>query len=58
MNKPAIVGPIELPMILSKLLIPSEIPISLNELCIITILVLLTFAKEIPIDIITKYTDI
>ena len=58
MNKPAIVGPIELPMILSKLLMPREIPISLNELCIITILVLLTFAKEIPIDIITKYTDI
>jgi hypothetical protein len=58
MNRPAIVGPIELPIILSKLLIPSEIPICLNELCIITILVLLTLVKEIPIDIITKYDDI
>lgn len=57
MNKPAIAGPIELPMILNKLLIPSEIPICSNELCTITILVLLTFVKEIPMDIITKYVD-
>jgi hypothetical protein len=54
MNKPAIVGPIELPMILNKLLIPSEMPICSNELCTITILVLLTFVKEIPTDSIIK----
>jgi hypothetical protein len=54
MNKPAIVGPIELPIILRRLLIPSEIPICSNELCTMTILVLLTFVKDRPIEIITK----
>lgn len=54
MNTPAIAGPIELPMILNRLLIPSEIPICWNELCTMTILVLLTFVKDRPIDITTK----
>jgi hypothetical protein len=58
MNKPAIAGPIELPMILNKLLIPSEMPICWNGLCNITILVLLTFVRERPMDMTTKYIDI
>ena len=57
MNKPAIVGPIELPIILNKLLMPKEMPICWYELFTIMILVLLTFVKESPIDRITKNTD-
>jgi hypothetical protein len=55
---PASAGPIELPMILIRLFVPSDIPVCCRGVASIVTFIAPTFVKDSPVESMAKLTEI